>query len=128
MFVDIELTNLTFDTMPAISCPLPDCPYTTDDVEVAVAAVLLTIHATHHTSHQPVTSAKVEKVKRPTLSSAGSSKDWAYFESGWMYYCDEVLHKDLTRNNGGFLASKTEAEALAEIKSSAVRVENCMVA
>ena len=132
--------------MPAISCPLPDCPYTTDDVEAAVAAVLLTIHATQHTAPQPVTSAKVEKVKRPTISSAGSSEDWAYFESRWTDYvdatklqgkdkvvqllecCDEDLRKDLTRNNGGSLANKTEAEVLAAIKRLAVRVENCMVA
>ena len=104
------------------------------------------LHATQHTAPQPVTSAKVEKVKRPTISSAGSSEDWAYFESRWTDYvdatklqgkdkvvqllecCDEDLRKDLTRNNGGSLANKTEAEVLAAIKRLAVRVENCMVA
>ena len=132
--------------MPAIACPLAGCEFRTEDVDPAVAAVLLTIHATEHTTHTSTSSAKVEKVKRPTVSSAGSSEDWAYFESRWADYvdatkisgkdmvmqllecCDDDLRKDLTRNAGGSLANKPEKDVLAAIKRLAVRVENCMVA
>lgn len=132
--------------MPAIACPLPGCEFRTEDVDPAVAAVLLTIHATTHTTHTSTSSAKIEKVKRPTVSSAGSSEDWAYFESRWADYveatkisgdikvmqllecCDDDLRKDLTRNAGGSLANKPEKDVLAAIKRLAVRVENCMVA
>ena len=80
------------------------------------------------------------------MSSAGSSEDWAYFESRWADYvdatkltgkdkvvqllecCDDDLRKDLTRNSGGSLSNKTEEEVLAAIKRLAVQAENCMVA
>jgi hypothetical protein len=134
--------------MPAIACPLPECDYSTGDVEAGLAIALLNLHAHHH-SAAPVTShntAKLEKVKRPVISSGGSSEDWAYFESRWKDYvdatkvtgkdkvvqllecCDEELRKDLTRNAGGSLANKSEKDVLEAIKKLAVRAENAMVA
>ena len=85
-------------------------------------------------------------MKRPTISSAGTSEDWSYFQSRWGDYvkatkvtgtdkvvqllecCDEQLRKDLTRTAGGTLTGKTEEEVLAAIKKLAVREENTMVA
>ena len=65
-------------------------------------------------------------MKRPSISSAGTTEDWLYFKSRWGDYvkatklegtdrviqllecCDEQLRKDLTRNAGGTLTSLTE--------------------
>ena len=91
-------------------------------------------------------TAKVEKVRQPTISSAGSSKEWSYFLTRWKDYveatnlkgkdmvvqllecCEEQLRKDLTRNAGGPLTSKFVDEVMTAIKKLAVREENTMVA
>ena len=130
--------------MPTIACPVTGCTYTTEDVDANLAVALLSLHAVDHNS--PISAAKVEKVKRPTVSSAGTSEDWAYFQSRWLDYteatkvtgknkvvqqlecCDEQLRKDLTRNASGSLTNKAEIEVLAAIKKLAVREENTMVA
>ena len=84
-----------------------------------LAAALLTTHATTHGSpHSATPIARAEKVKRPSVSSAGTTEDWQYFKSRWSDYvkatkldgtnkviqllecCDEQLCKDLTRNTG----------------------------
>ena len=133
--------------MPEIACPIEGCPYKTPDVEGVFAAALITTHATTHMSHAgDGTSAKVEKVKRPTISSAGTSEEWAYFTSRWTYYveathitgkdkviqllecCDEQLRKDLSRNAGGSLTHLAVEDVPKAIKRLAVREENIMVA
>ena len=131
--------------MPAVQCSIPGCDYVTDDLDAAIVAALITAHCTTH-APEPVTIAKVEKVKRPVISTAGTSEEWVYFESRWSDYieatkiagrdkvvqliecCDEQLRKDLTRSAGGSLTNKTEQEVLAAIKKLAVREENTMVA
>ena len=130
-----------------MSCPITGCPYETPDTEPVVAAALITVHATTH-SMAGVSAAtpRAEKVKRPNVSSAGTSEDWQYFRSRWEDYvkatkltgtdrivqllecCDEQLRRDLTRTAGGTLTGKTEDEVLAAIRSLAVREENAMVA
>ena len=140
--------------MPRYRCPYPECTYETDDAEDQLAATLLSIHsagAHNHTqanggSTTQAATAKVEKVRRPTVSAAGSSEEWSYFETRWQDYveatkvtckdmviqllecCDEPLRKDLTRNAGGTLTNKPIEEVMAAIKKLAVRVENSMVA
>ena len=112
-----------------------------------VAAALITTHATAHgLPHSATPVAKAEKVKRPCISSAGTTEDWQYFTSRWSDYveatklsgtdkviqllecCDDQLRRDLTRNAGGTLVGKTEVEVLAAMKILAVREENVMVA
>ena len=135
--------------MPTIACPVTGCTYTTEDVDANLALALLSLHAVDHNS--PAAAAKVEKVKRPTVSSAGTSEDWTYFQSRWMDYTeatevtkvtgkdkvvqlleccdeDEQLRKDLTPNARGTLTNKPEIEVFAAIKKLAVREENTMVA
>lgn len=134
--------------MPEIQCPIEGCEYKTPDVDPVVAAALITTHGTvHQTPTVPAcTSARVEKVKRPTVSSAGTTEDWQYFKSRWEDYvratklegtdkiiqllecCDDQLRKDLTRNAGGTLTTMTEAEVFAAMRRLAVREENTMVA
>lgn len=143
--------------MPKFRCPYPECTYETEDVTDGLATVLLSVHSagTHtaqpHTTatiqpQVPKTAARVEKVRRPTVTAAGSSEDWAYFLTRWQDYveatkiegkdliiqllecCDEQLRKDLTRNAGGSLTNNTANDVLAAIKKLAVREENTMVA
>ena len=110
------------------------------------ASVVAALLSAHVTTHSRDTSAKVEKVKRPTISTAGFSEEWAYFKTRWDDYktatkvtgaecvvqllecCDETLRKDLTRSAGGSLTSKSEAEVLSAIRTLAVREEKTMVA
>ena len=121
--------------MPAVQCPIPECTYITEDLDAAIVAALLTTHSLVH-AQDPRTTARVDKVKRPTITAAGSSEEWAYFMSRWSDYtaatrvagrdrvvqqlecCDEALRKDLTRLAGGNLTTKTEEEILNVIKNS----------
>ena len=130
--------------MTVVSCPL--CDYETDDVSDTIAAVLLSTHAISHQPGATASSAKVERVKRPGILSAGTSEDWNYFHSRWNDYvnatkvtwkdevlqllecCDEELRRDVTRMAGGSLTNKTAEEALASIRTLAVREESPMVA
>ena len=132
--------------MPAVACPIPDCDYVTADLDAVVVAALITAHTTTHTQGATAAAAKVDKVKRPVISAAGTSEEWSYFLSRWSDYvdatkvtgrdqalqllecCDEPLRKDLTRSAGGSLATKSVDEILAAIKKLAVRQENTMVA
>ena len=68
--------------MPVVQCPIPGCGYVTDDLDAAIVATLITAHCTTH-APGPVTIAKVEKVKRPVISTARTSEEWVYFESRW---------------------------------------------
>ena len=65
--------------MPRIRCPYPECTYETEDVTDGLAAVLLSVHSsgTHNIPAQttntnpaptPTTTARVEKVRRPTVT------------------------------------------------------------
>ena len=133
--------------MPSVNCPIDGCTYSTPDVDAAIIAALINAHATTHAQPTSATAAThTEKVKRPQVTSAGTSEDWEYFLSRWSDYtaatkisgkdliiqllqrCDEPLRKDLTRNSSGPLTSKTESEVLQQIRTLAVREENTMVA
>jgi len=131
--------------MPKVKCPIVDCQFETDDLDPAIVAALITTHAMVHNTTAP-NSNKVEKVKRPSLSSAGTSEDWTYFLSRWQDYveatkikdkelviqllecCDETLRRDLTRSAGGSLTDKPQEDVLKAIRLLAVREENTMVA
>ena len=75
--------------MPTVKCPIDGCLYETPDVDAVLAAALITTHSTVHArATTSVATAKVEKVKRPTISSAGTSEDWLYFTSRWDDYVE----------------------------------------
>ncbi len=123
-------------------CPYPECTYETEYAEGQLAATLLSIHSAGVHNHTQA----VKKVRRTTVSAAGSSEEWSYFETRWHAYlettkitgkdrviqllkcCDEPLRKDLTKNAGGTLTNKPVEEVMAAIKKLAVRVENPKVA
>ena len=80
--------------MPTIACLVTGCTYTTEDVDANLAVALLSLHAVDHNSL--TAAAKVEKVKRPTVYSAGTCEDWEYFQSRWTDYTEatKVTGKD----------------------------------
>ena len=143
--------------MPVRRCPYPDCTYSTEDVSDALASTSLDIHAlgTHQRAPQPPpatvpasvpTQSRVEKVKRPSITTGGTGEDWKYFLARWEEYkaatgvtgrelvlqllecCDEELRKDLTSNAGRSLADSSKDHVLTAIKLLPVRQENTMVA
>ena len=134
--------------MVKVKCPFPDCTFEAENDEAVVTAALLNIHATAHTATAiaPSTSARADKLKRPSVLLAGTGEEWAYFVTRWNEYregtkltgadvvaqllecCDDDLRRDLIRAAGGTLTGKGEAEVLAAIKTLAVRQENIMVA
>ena len=73
--------------MPAVECPIPGGTLKIDDLDAIIVAALLNAHSATHSLNLGA-SAKVEKVKRPTVSAAGSSEEWSYFESDWKDYVD----------------------------------------
>eukprot|EP00111_Clytia_hemisphaerica_P017727 TCONS_00052439-protein len=108
--------------MVVVQCPFPECDYATIDTDSDLASTLLKIHASGvHTPQQGLSvreTAHVEKVKRPTITTGGSSEDWSYFTVRWQDYvtatkiagpelviqllkcCDDELRKDLTEEQG----------------------------
>ena len=139
--------------MSAIKCSAPDCAYEWPAETPPDALLrLIELHArTAHPAPPPPSPAPTpgavtaEKVKRPTVSAAGTLEDWSYFLQRWSEYkaathlaaadciyqllecCDDDLHKDLARTFGD-LTSKTELQVKNSIKTLAVRQENTMVA
>ena len=135
-----------------IQCPVPDCGYETEDCsDTTLLNTLMTLHAGSHIATAtaptpPTVSPRVEKLRRPTISLAGNSEEWAYFETRWDEYregskltgqdvvvqllecCSEDLRRDLIRTAGGSLFNKGEKEVKEAIKVLAVRQENSMVA
>ena len=129
--------------MPAIACPITGCTYTTPaEHPIEVAVTLLNLHGKDHDSNP---TSRADKVKRPVISSSGTTEEWDYFESRWTEYkratnitgteatlqllecCDESLRRDVTRANGGSLSQKNEDEVLKAIRTLAVKEENIMV-
>ena len=85
----------------------------------------------HSNPGASATTARVEMMKQPNVSSAGTSKDWQYFLSCWedyaratilagsdrvitlLEFCDKQLRKDLTQTAGGTFTDKMKGVALA---------------
>ncbi len=137
-------------SMATVNCSAPDCETSwPGNTAPEVLLALINLHAgtAHRTSEPTPTScaAKVEKVRRPTVTAAGTSEEWSYFELRWSEYkaathltgadiayqllecCADGLRKDLTRTFGA-LTLLEESTILKNIKSLAVRQENIMVA
>ena len=137
--------------MAPIQCSAPGCDHTfPDTLSDGILGQLLELHA--RTAHPPTAapqvtapSTKAEKVRRPTITTSGTSEDWVYFCQRWDEYkvatkltgtdilfqllecCEESLRKDINRTYGT-LTGQTEEDALKSIKVLAVRPENIMVA
>ena len=67
--------------MVVVACPLEDCEFKTQDVEPAVVAVLLQIHATSHTASGG--AAKGPKLDRPRIDMGADEEVWNTFLLRW---------------------------------------------
>ena len=76
--------------MPEVSCPIAGCEYKNSELDASIVAALITAHSVTHppVAADPVAAAKIERVRRPTISAAGTSADWSYFQSRWKNYVD----------------------------------------
>ena len=105
-----------------LQCPFPDCDFeTASSEETSVLVALLNIHGKIHNNPIPgaaTNNVKLEKLKRLTISLAGTGEAWDYFLTRWTQYrtgtklseddmipqllecCEEELRKDLTRAKG----------------------------
>ena len=83
--------------MPAVQCPIEGCTYITPELDATIVATLLTTHATTHTAPPSAGGGlKVERVKQPSITSAGTTADWKYFHTRWEEYfaATKVTGKD----------------------------------
>lgn len=128
-------------------CPVNGCHYLIPEAAMDNPGLAIVHLQGHLLNHKDQDRSKIEAVKRPTISAAGTSQDWIYFLSRWGDYlkatkvkgeeraiqllecCDQDLRKGLQRNNGGVVLSGLPlAEIIDAIKVLAVRVENPTVA
>ena len=133
--------------MPRIACPLPNCDYTTDDVEPVLAAALLNIHSSAHAggerSHSG-SSARPPPIERPKLQAGCPRADWEVFSAKWRSFklaanitSDKVIHQllgcldndlgALVYNEHAAPETLKESELLDLIKQVAVKPENVWV-
>ena len=111
--------------MTKLKCSVGGCTFETEDVEATIALELLKVHDRHHPVTVSNNTCKVEKVRRPVVTSSGTSEDWRYFLQRWEEYkkatgiqgeelvlqllecCEETLRRDLSRNNASGLTGKS---------------------
>ena len=124
--------------MPSISCPIAECAYKTEDVEAALAAVLLTVHNNVHLSAPGNSVAATRnRAERPKISAGSSEEIWSTFNTRWTMFkhstglagaelvqqlfhcCDEDLGNAILKGNPDSI-SKDETHLLSKIKLMAV--------
>ena len=77
----------TANMVVQVTCPFPGCGHVSQNDDASIVIELLKIHGLTHTIDAAATSGgKMEKLKRPTISLAGTSETWAYFETRWGEY------------------------------------------
>lgn len=75
--------------MTILSCPMPDCEFETDDVDVIGAAAILNIHANVHTAPSAAPAAhrhRSPKLERPKIGLHATTEDWNAFQRRWQIY------------------------------------------
>jgi len=81
--------------MPVARCPVPGCTYATENVDAIIVAALLNAHTVTHTTVPA--AARVQKVTRPTVSSAGTSEEWSYFTTRWAEAGESITEDEKIR-------------------------------
>ena len=71
-----------------VPCPIEECDYVATHAEVAVVVAMLNIHATTLAAapREPLTNAKMEKLRRPSIALAGTAETWSHFLTRWGEY------------------------------------------
>ena len=122
-------------TMPAIPCHIPDCNFSTPDVDNPVAAVMLGHHLSF--AHPAPAPSKAPKIPQPKVTENIYEDQWDSFTREWAVYkgtvsmptdkilvyplacCNQDLKSNIERANPT-ITTKGEAEVLAAIKRHAV--------
>ena len=127
--------------MPVLNCPIPDCGYVTEDVDVVGAAAQLNIHALMHQrgGGTMVRSSKQKppKIDRPSISVGATEEQWNTFIKRWNLFkqgtdipdgqlasqlwqcCDSDLEEDLFKDVND-ITNMNEDALLQAIKRLAV--------
>ena len=140
--------------MPKISCPIADCTWESDDLDVSWAAVAnqqLQMHDrnAHSQNSTPVPSVSQVKSKLkidpPRINVGASPEEWDSFKRQWAMYkqgtlldttqiatalfycCSNDLRQDIMCDIRSDIANLPEKDLLAEIKRLAVKEENILV-
>ena len=136
--------------MAGTRCPFPDCVFETPrDAGDATTAAILSTHALiHRVEHAPVAvvAARVAAISRPSITSAGTAKEWKFFENQWRCYadatriegrsrvlqllecCDLPFRRTLTQQGRSWTKRQKLPCLLAAIKHLAVRSESDLIA
>ena len=70
--------------MASVRCPVTGCTYATPEgVEDHTRTVLMTIHANASHTQEAV---KPVRMKRPEITSSGTTERWNYFTTRWTAY------------------------------------------
>ena len=66
--------------MPTVKGMIEECEYRTPNVDLVIAAALITAHLTsHQIPSWPNQTARFGKVNKPSISLAVTTEDWVYF-------------------------------------------------
>ena len=138
--------------MPIIKCPIADCPWQTEDLDVALAAVMATQLQMHdkavHSQNIPQQAAQGKnqlKIDPPRINIGASPEEWESFKRQWtmfkngtllvesqeatalFYCCSTELRQDILRDLRCDIAALPEKDLLSEIRRLAVKEENVLV-
>lgn len=71
--------------MVVLTCPIPDCGFQTDDLEMNGAVSIINIHALVHSNpvHAPLLHVNAPKLVRPKIQQNSTGEDWNAFLRRW---------------------------------------------
>lgn len=76
--------------MTVLSCPIPGCGFTTEDVDVIGAAAIMNVHSHIHAATNAPRPAgpaiRAPKLERPKLQMNSTTEDWNAFVRRWETY------------------------------------------
>ena len=76
--------------MPVLECPIDSCSFATNDIDMAGAVAILTIHGSIHQNapaQLPAAAhARAPKLERPRIKMNATSEEWNAFQRRWETY------------------------------------------
>ena len=72
--------------MTILTCPIPGCDFSTQDVDVVGAAAILNVHSNVHVASRPPAppfAPRGPKLERPRLRLNSTNEDWNAFARRW---------------------------------------------
>ena len=133
--------------MVIIKCPYEDCPWQSENLDGAFAAVIAQQLAMHDKAahSKPAPTSQKLNIDPPKIGVGASPEDWQAFCRQWAMYktgtaictpqaatalfycCSEELRLDIMRDTRADVSLMPEDDLLAEIKRLSVREESILV-